>query len=240
MAYALACDSARGARFASGSLVRRRTALKNKTATVPILVPMGIPGLDEVLQGGLPQHHIYLIQGDAGVGKTTLALQFLIEGRDRGEKVLYITLSETREEIEEIAASHGWNLDRIEFQELAPGNQGDESTLFHPSEIELTATTQSLLLGVERIKPTRIVFDSLSEIRLLSQNPLRYRKQILQLKRHFVEHKTTVLLLDDRTGPDDLQLHTLPHGVLRMEQMAREYGGDRRRLRFVKIRGHRY
>lgn len=214
--------------------------MKKKAATAPILAPMGIPGLDEVLQGGLPQHHIYLVLGDPGVGKTTLALQFLIEGRDRGEKSLYITLTETREEIEEIAASHGWNLDGIEFQELAPGDQRDESTLFHPSEIELTATTQSLLVGVERFKPTRIVFDSLSEIRLLSQNPLRYRKQILQLKRYFVEHKATVLLLDDRSETNDLQLHSLPHGVLEMEQMAPEYGGDRRRLRFVKIRGHRY
>jgi circadian clock protein KaiC len=202
----------------------------------------GVPGLDEILKGGFIPHRLYLIDGDPGAGKTTLALQYLIEGVQTGEKSLYITLSETKEELVAGAESHGWSLDGIEIVELiADEEQLDgESlvTMYHPSEIELTETTSKVLAAVERMNPTRIVFDSLSELRLLAQNSLRYRRQILALKQFFIGRKCTVLLLDDRTAEgSDLQLQSIAHGVISLDQLAPVYGAERRRLRVMKLRG---
>jgi circadian clock protein KaiC len=201
----------------------------------------GIAGLDDVLRGGLPRARVYLVQGDPGVGKTTLALEFLLEGVAHGETALYITLSETEAEIREVAASHGWSLDGLSLFELSAveqvGSFATENTVFDPSEIELKETMQTLLERVDRLKPERVVFDSLSEIRVLAQDPLRYRRQILALKHYFSGKASTVLLLDDRHSPGDKQLQSLAHGVIVMEQLAPEYGQDRRRLRVVKLRG---
>lgn len=199
----------------------------------------GIPGLDELLGGGLPCDRMHLIEGEPGTGKTTLALQFLLEGRRLGETTLYVTLSETTEELRHVAASHGWTLDGIEMYQLAPvESAADEYTLYHPAEIELADLTKSVLDVVERIRPTRVVFDSLSELRLLARDPLRYRRQILGLKDFFSRHPSTVLLLDDHSvGDTDLQLRSLAHGVLLLEHLPFEYGRARRRLRIVKLRG---
>jgi circadian clock protein KaiC len=202
----------------------------------------GVPGLDDILSDGLITNRLYLVDGDPGSGKTTLSLQFLLEGLKDGEKCLYITLSETKEELTAGAESHGWSLDRVEIVELiadAKELNGDtQVTMYHPSEVELSETTKRVLEAVERVNPSRIVFDSLSEIRLLAQNPLRYRRQILALKQFFIGRQCTVLLLDDRTsqGPD-LQLHSIAHGVISLEQLALGYGAARRRLRVVKFRG---
>ncbi|HVS69742.1 MAG TPA: ATPase domain-containing protein [Phycisphaerae bacterium] len=203
---------------------------------------MGIPGLDDILNGGLIPHRLYLVDGDPGAGKTTLSLQYLQEGVRRGEKCLYISLSETREELLAGAASHGWSLEGIEIMELAsdeteldPDNQ---VTMFHPSEVQLSETTRRLLEAVERINPARVVFDSLSELRLLAQSSLRYRRQILALKQFLIGRKCTVLLLDDNTAEQgDLQIQSIAHGVIRLEQLSPLYGAARRRLRVLKLRG---
>jgi len=202
----------------------------------------GIAGLDHVIRGGLPVNRTYLVEGDPGSGKTTLGLQFLLEGVARGESVLYVTLSETREELRGVAASHGWDISRLPIHELASTDGGvgpdDQYTFFHPSEVELAETTKAMLDEVGRLHPTRLVIDSLSEMRLLAREPLRYRRQILALKQFFASGSCTVVLLDDRTAGDrDLQLHSLAHGVVVLEQLAPEYGGERRRLRVVKLRG---
>lgn len=199
----------------------------------------GIPGLDELLGGGLPRDRMHLIEGEPGTGKTTLALQFLLEGRRLGETTLYVTLSETTEELRHVAASHGWTLDGVEMYQLTPvESTADEYTLYHPAEIELADLTKNVLQVVERIRPTRVVFDSLSELRLLARDPLRYRRQILGLKEFFSHHPSTVLLLDDHSiGDTDLQLRSLAHGVLLLEHLPFEYGRARRRLRIVKLRG---
>jgi circadian clock protein KaiC len=214
--------------------------MTNPPAAGPPRALTGIEGLDLVLGGGLPRHRLYLLEGSPGVGKTTMALQFLMEGRNKGEQGLYVTLSETTEELEAVAVSHGWSLDGITVYELADVDTagGDDYTLFHPSEVELGETTQGVLDVVDRIKPQRVVFDSLSELRLLARDPLRYRRQILSLKQYFVGRKCTVMLLDDRTStPTDLQLESLAHGVVDLEQLAPEYGAERRRLRVKKMRG---
>jgi circadian clock protein KaiC len=205
----------------------------------------GIPGLDEVLNGGLIPHRLYLVDGDPGAGKTTLALQYLREGLQAGERSLYITLSETMEELVAGAKSHGWSLNGIEIVELiAEAEELDgESlvTMYHPSEIELTETTSKILAAVERTNPVRVVFDSLSELRLLAQNSLRYRRQILALKQFFIGRKCTVLLLDDHTSEgSDLQLQSIAHGVISLDQLAPIYGAERRRLRVMKMRGSSY
>src|SRR5580765_7589792 len=190
----------------------------------------GIPGLDLVLAGGLPTSRVYLIQGDPGSGKTTLGLQFLLEGIQRHEKVLYVTLSETPTELIAVAASHGWDVDRMPIYELSAADKNglrpdDQYTFFHPSEVELGETTKAMMEAVERVNPARVVLDSLSEMRLLAREPLRYRRQVLGLKQFFVERNCTVLLLDDRTSNDgDLQLQSLAHGVICLEQLAPEYG----------------
>lgn len=210
-------------------------------ATEP-LAKTGIKGLDHVLGGGLPKDHVYLVQGDPGAGKTTLSLQFLLEGAAQGETGLYITLSETRRELEAVGKSHGWSLEPIRiYEQLVTEHsltEDDDTTMFHPSEIELGQTISRILEEVERIQPQRVVLDSLSEIRLLSQSNLRYRKQILGLKQYFSNRGTTVLFLDDRTSEgNDLQLHSVPHGVLILERRAPLYGAPRRRLEVVKLRG---
>ncbi|MGC3992282.1 MAG: gas vesicle protein GvpD [Chthoniobacteraceae bacterium] len=205
----------------------------------------GIEGLDHVLAGGLPRHRFYLVLGDPGVGKTTLSLQFLLEGKRNGERILYVTLSETKEELYEVAASHGWDLDGIDIVELSALEQQlsekAESTLFHPSEVELNETTQVILSQVERVQPQRVVLDSLSELRLLAGSALRYRRQLLALKQYFSGKNCTVLLLDDRVEvARDLEAQSIAHGVLMLQHLAPEYGGERRRLRILKLRGVAY
>jgi circadian clock protein KaiC len=202
----------------------------------------GVPGLDDILNGGLLPHRLYLIDGDPGAGKTTLALQFLLEGVQAGEKCLYITLSETKEELSAGAASHGWSLDGVEIVELVAEESDldgeSQVTMYHPSEVELTETTRRVLDAVEKTNASRIVFDSLSELRLLAQNSLRYRRQILALKQFFIGRKCTVLLLDDRTSEgSDLQLQSIAHGVVSLDQLSPVYGAERRRLRVMKLRG---
>ena len=209
------------------------------------ILPTGNEHLDEILGGGLPSKRIYLVQGDPGAGKTTLGIQFLLEGRRRAEKVLYISLSESREELLAVGESHGWKLDHLPIFELAARDESllleQQNTLFEPSEVELAEVTQKLLAEVERIAPQRIVFDSLSEMRLLAQNALRYRRHLLSLKQDFLSRGCTVLLMDDRTSEaGDLQLQSLAHGVIALEQLAPLYGGSRRRLRIVKMRGVSY
>jgi len=206
----------------------------------------GIDGLDDVLGGGgFPRDRIYLLQGDPGVGKTTIGMQFLMEGKAAGESCLYIALSETRSEIDAVAASHDWSLDGVRVIELSALEESvslrEENTLFEPSEVELQETTRRLLAEVERTRPDRVVFDSLAELRLLAQSALRYRRQILALKQYFTDKQITVLLLDDRTSePNDLQLQSLAHGVVSLEQNSPVYGGDRRRLRVIKLRGRKF
>lgn len=205
----------------------------------------GIPGLDDVLGGGLLRHRLYLVDGDPGAGKTTLALQYLLEGVRLGESSLYITLSETAEELRAGAASHGWSLDGVTIVELvaeeAELDAESQVTMYHPSEVELHATTRRVLEAVEQTNPARVVFDSLSEMRLLAQHSLRYRRQILALKQFFIGRHCTVLLLDDKTSQgSDLQLQSIAHGVISLEHLAPLYGGARRRLRVVKLRGANY
>jgi len=207
-----------------------------------LLNKTGISGLDDILSGGLPAHRFYLIQGDPGVGKTTLALQFLMEGQKAGEKGLYITLSESKDELMAVAHSHGWSLDGLEIIELAAMEQhilsATQNTLFHPAEVELTQTVEMLLKEVERLHPSRVVFDSLSEIRLLAQDSLRYRRQMLSFKQYFAQKKCTVLLLDDRTsGESDLHIQSIAHGVLSLQRLHNQIGSVRRQITVVKLRG---
>ena len=204
----------------------------------------GIEGLDDILGGGLTKDRVYLVEGTPGTGKTTLSLQFLLEGARRGETGLYITLSETADELHAVAASHGWSLDVLTLFEMVGeiGLDPDrEQSILHPSEVELGETTREVMERVEELRPTRVVFDSLSEMRLLAQNPLRYRRQILAFKHFFASRQCTVLLLDDRTSePTDLQLHSIAHGVISLEQAPRDFGAERRRLRVVKMRGIKF
>ena len=205
-------------------------------------VKTGISGLDDVLRGGFPVHGMYLVEGQPGTGKTTLALQFLLEGQRLGERGLYVTLSETREELLEVACSHGWSLDGIDLYELESAESRlkpeEDYTVFHPEEVELVETVKHVFDTVERTNPTRAVFDSLSEMRLLARDPLRFRRQILSIKQFFKGRGCTVLLLDDKIAQEsDLQLQSIAHGVLSLERISREYGGFRRRLQVVKLRG---
>jgi circadian clock protein KaiC len=206
------------------------------------LASTGIEGLDDVLRGGLPRNRLYLVQGDPGSGKTTMGLQFLLEGQRRGEVGMYISLSETREEIVAVADSHGWSLEGLNLLEMTAAEQQrsleEENTLFEPSEVELRELMQGLLKQIERVGPSRVVLDSLSDMRLVSQTALRYRRQVLTLKQFFAGRQCTVLMLDDRTTPDDdRQLQSLAHGVLSLENRPIEYGNERRRVRVVKLRG---
>ena len=205
----------------------------------------GIAGLDYVLNGGFPAGHLFLIEGMPGSGKTTLALEFLMAGAREGERCLYITLAETRTELEHVAASHDWSLDGLEILELVPPDEVLEPetqyTVFHPSDVELGQTMRTIYDAVDRIKPARVVIDSLSEMRLLAQDPLRVRRQVLALKHFFLNRGITVLLLDDvRSDQSDLQFASTAHGAVLLEQMALNYGAERRRLRVIKLRGQRY
>ena len=208
------------------------------------LARVGIEGLDEILRGGLPRNRIFLVDGVPGTGKTTLALQFLLEGRALGERGLYVTLSETKEELHAAARSHGWSLDGIEIVELSALTEAssDEAyTLFHPAEVELQQTVEVVLSEIDRYGPQRVAFDSLSEMRMLARDALRFRRQILALKQFFVGRECTVLLLDDRAHPDgDLQLQSLAHGVILLEHVSLDYGSERRRIQIMKMRGSHF
>jgi circadian clock protein KaiC len=205
----------------------------------------GIAGLDDVLCGGLDAQHLYLVEGEPGTGKTTLALQFLLEGARRGQKGLYVTLSESERELRHVGKRHGFSLDQLSIFELVPPEASldpkTELTLFHPAELELTETSKLIFDRVDEIKPSRVVFDSLSEMRLLAQNPLRYRRQVLALKHFFAGRRSTVLLLDDFSSQEsDIQLHSIAHGVIILQQTAIDYGSERRRLRIKKMRGIKF
>lgn len=203
----------------------------------------GVPGLDSILAGGLPANRLYLVKGDPGVGKTTLALQYLLAGEANGEKGLYITLSETRDEIYAVAESHGWNLESLAIFELSALEHQlaheAQNTVFQPSEIELNNTTELLLKRIKEVNPKRLVIDSLSELRLLSDTPLRYRRQMLALKQFFAGRNITVLMLDDHSGAGggDLHVQSIAHGVVTIEQLETDYGADRRRIKINKLRG---
>ena len=208
-------------------------------------VSSGSPPLDYILGGGYASNRVHLIEGAPGCGKTTLGLQFLLEGAAKGEKCLYITLSESKEELLHVAGTHGWDLGGIDIFELVPPELSldteREQSIVYASDLELGETVQMVMEEVERIAPARIVFDSLSEIRLLAQGPLRFRRQVLALKHYFAQHKCTVLFLDDLTMMEtDLSLHSLAHGVVRLEQVAQTYGAERRRLRVFKMRGRAF
>jgi circadian clock protein KaiC len=202
----------------------------------------GCAGLDNVLAGGLDADRLYLIEGRPGSGKTTIGLQFLLEGRRRGERVLYITMSESLRELELVARRHGWNLDGVDIFELVPAeiavDPAQQITVLHPAEVELGETINSMFQRVEALNPTRVVIDSLSELRLLAQDSLRYRRQVLALKHFFSKRRCTVILLDDfSAAATDLQLHSIVHGSILLDQQAVDYGSQRRRLLVQKMRG---
>jgi circadian clock protein KaiC len=204
----------------------------------------GVAGLDQILQGGVTPDRMYLLEGTPGTGKTTFALKFLMAGVEREETGLYITLSETADELRAVVTSHGWRLDGIHVLELATEmgiSPEVEQSILHPSEIELGETLRAVTAEIERVNPSRVVFDSLSEMRLLAQDPLRYRRQVLALKHFLAKRRCTVLLLDDKTSePTDLQLHSLAHGVISLSQVPQPFGTERRQLRVVKMRGMKF
>jgi circadian clock protein KaiC len=197
----------------------------------------GVAGLDDILGGGLPSQRMYLVEGDPGAGKTTLSLQFLREGVRRGERCLYITLSESRQEIDAVAAAHGWSIDGIDILEVSTALPEDDNTIFVPGEAELGERTTEIMAAVERIQPTRIVLDSCTELRLLAQSPLRFRRQLMTLKGDLSKRGCTVILIDNPGSPEgDSMLQSMVHGVIRLEQLAPLFGAERRRMRVLKLR----
>ena len=206
---------------------------------------LGVGGLDDITRGGLARGRLYLLEGKPGTGKTTIATQFLMAGAAAGERCLYITLSETEDELRAGAASHGWSFDGIDIFELVPPesllDEEQQQSLLYSSDLELGETTRRIFEAFEKVKPQRVVLDSLSEIRLLAQSSLRYRRQILALKHYFSRSQATVLMLDDlSTEANDSTMHSVAHGVIRLEELSPVYGAERRRLRVVKYRGQRY
>jgi circadian clock protein KaiC len=206
---------------------------------------LGVKGLDDITAGGLARGRLYLLEGSPGTGKTTIATQFLMAGAARGESALYITLSETEDELRASAASHGWSLDGIDLFELVPPesllDEDQQQSLLYSSDLELGETTRRIFESFEKVKPVRVVLDSLSEIRLLAQSSLRYRRQILALKHYFARSGATVLMLDDLSSEaNDRTMHSVAHGVIRLEELSPEYGAERRRLRVIKYRGQKY
>lgn len=205
----------------------------------------GISGLDDILSGGLVRNRVFLLEGSPGTGKTTAALAFLVEGARHGERVLYITLSETEEELRDAATGHNLDLTGVEIFELVPPesllDEQQQQSLLYSSDLELGETTRMIFEAFERSRPSRVVIDSLSEIRLLAQSSLRYRRQVLALKHYFAKHQATVLLLDDlTTETTDKTVHSVAHGVIRLEEMSPNYGAERRRLRVIKYRARRF
>jgi circadian clock protein KaiC len=205
----------------------------------------GLAGLDDILGGGFVPGRLHLVEGQAGTGKTTLGMQFALAGRDRGEKVLFVSMSETRDELHAVAAAHGWSLEGVEIRELVPPDgadgDGNRQTMFRPSEVELGETMRLLCGEIERIDPALIVLDSLSEMRLLAQSSLRYRRQIFALKHFLGPRRATVLMIDDVTSDShDSQLHSIVHGVVTLEELGLDYGAERRRLRVTKMRGIKF
>jgi circadian clock protein KaiC len=206
---------------------------------------VGVAGLDDVLSGGLERGRVYLLEGSPGAGKTTIALKFLMTGAALGERCLYVTLSETEDELRQSATSHGWDLAGIDIYELVPPesllDEQQQQSLLYSSDLELGETTKRIFEAYERVQPVRVVLDSLSEIRLLAQSSLRYRRQILTLKHYFANKRATVMMLDDLSGEiNDKTVHSVAHGVVRLEELAPDYGAERRRLRVIKYRGRRY
>lgn len=207
-----------------------------------VRIGTGVKGLDDILQGGIPAGQMYLVEGDPGTGKTTLAMQFLLEGARCGETVLYITLSEPNSELQASAVSHGWEFEAVPVVEFVPDEASltteQQYTVFHPTEVELATTVARLTAEIEKVKPSRLVIDSLSELRLLASDNIRYRRQLLAMKHFFSGRKTTVLLLDDRTADGhDMQLQSIAHGVIRLERVHRSFGTTRRRIEVMKLRG---
>ena len=215
------------------------------TAGVQQRLSLGIPGLDDILNGGLPAGHLYLIEGVPGSGKTTIALQFLMAGRDQGESVLYVTLSETAQELKLAAQSHGWNLDGVQLLELSSFEHllkpERQYTVLEATDVELADTLEAIQTHIEKLKPSRVVFDSLSELRLLARDPLKFRREVLNFKQSFGNKKITLLLLDDHSyEAEDLQVASLAHGIIQLETLASDFGAERRRLSCSKLRGSRF
>ena len=213
-----------------------------KSGEDSVRIDTGVSGLNDILSGGLPPGQMYLLEGDPGTGKTTLAMQFILAGTRVGDRALYIALSESKSELEGSARSHGWNTEELPIAEFIPAEASltpeQQYTVFHPSEVELAGTIHKLTQLIDELKPDRVVIDSLSELRLLAADTMRYRRQLLALKRFFAGRDTTVLLLDDRTAEgSDMQLQSIAHGVVRLEKVQRSYGVTRRHVEIIKLRG---